>query len=448
MYASNSISTHEKPACRNRAHRAPRTHRQQHRRSQQPLARVPTALGPTAFAVGRWRWHSSPIWTCWRAAGKRGCTATARGGDGEVTLQRRWPRLHRLTLLSSLNEETFYGLDCPCLQKVAPGTWERPQPESGASPGRGTKAGLSHRISVSLQKPRLSSDLQPSGQSPAEVGVQVTLAEGHPVKTFRQAAILVVAVTKLLKRPSHHDFADSDLGSFLDAVFGRVCGVGEVTGGRCVLGGGVLSPLGTLAPLLTVCRPAEPVAFQRFDSSYAGAPVYRYIRSQSFDIHDIDHKCFTLESPTQLVALHLQGPSANRKGEETPVLSRSLLCLPPRQQPAHPVSLLRSEAQHCSVPAQELEGQRRGHADTRGAGHQGVQALHVLRDERRRAHAAAGGEWAWRQHPASRPPTPCPRALPASLVPQPGGETRPLPLISASSRCRRPTSAGTLTASS
>uniref|UniRef100_A0A8B9PHD1 Interleukin-1 n=1 Tax=Apteryx owenii TaxID=8824 RepID=A0A8B9PHD1_APTOW len=180
---------------------------------------------------------------------------------------------------SSLNEETFYGLDCPCLQK----------------------------------KPRLSSDLQPSGQSPAEVGVQVTLAEGHPVKTFRQAAILVVAVTKLLKRPSHHDFADSDLGSFLDAVFGRVCGVGEVTGGRCVLGGGVLSPLGTLAPLLTVCRPAEPVAFQRFDSSYAGAPVYRYIRSQSFDIHDIDHKCFTLESPTQLVALHLQGPSANRK---------------------------------------------------------------------------------------------------------------------------------------
>nr|XP_013797744.1 PREDICTED: interleukin-1 beta-like isoform X3 [Apteryx mantelli mantelli] len=177
---------------------------------------------------------------------------------------------------SSLNEETFYGLDCPCLQKVTPGTWEWPQPEPGASLGRGTKAGLSHRISVSLQKPRLSSDLQPSGQSPAEVGVQVTLAEGHPTKTFRQAAILVVAVTKLLKRPSHHDFSDSDLGSFLDAVF-------------------------------------EPVAFQRFDSSYAGAPVYRYIRSQSFDIHDIDHKCFTLESPTQLVALHLQGPSANRK---------------------------------------------------------------------------------------------------------------------------------------
>nr|XP_013797743.1 PREDICTED: uncharacterized protein LOC106484152 isoform X2 [Apteryx mantelli mantelli] len=246
---------------------------------------------------------------------------------------------------SSLNEETFYGLDCPCLQK----------------------------------KPRLSSDLQPSGQSPAEVGVQVTLAEGHPTKTFRQAAILVVAVTKLLKRPSHHDFSDSDLGSFLDAVF-------------------------------------EPVAFQRFDSSYAGAPVYRYIRSQSFDIHDIDHKCFTLESPTQLVALHLQGPSANRKGEETPVPSRSLLCLPPRQQPAHPVSLLRSEAQHRSVPAQELEGQRRGHADTRGTGHQGVQALHVLRDERRQAHAAAGGGRHQQGHRQLR-------ADPLHLLPpgQPGG---------------------------
>ncbi|NXE57699.1 IL1B protein, partial [Casuarius casuarius] len=143
---------------------------------------------------------------------------------------------------SSLNEETFYGLDCPCLQK----------------------------------KPRLSSDLSSSGQSPAEVDIQVTLAEEHPAKTFRQAAVLVVAMTKLLKRPSHHDFADSDLGSFLDAVF-------------------------------------EPVPFQRFESSYAGAPVYRYTRSLSFDILDIKHKCFVLESPTQLVALHLQGPSASRK---------------------------------------------------------------------------------------------------------------------------------------
>ncbi|XP_074020304.1 interleukin-1 receptor antagonist protein-like isoform X2 [Numenius arquata] len=137
----------------------------------------------------------------------------------------------------SLNEETFYGPDCLCLQK----------------------------------KPRLDSEVTLPG-----VGIQVTVTKGHPAKTFRQAAVLVVAVTKLLKRPAHKDFADSDLGGFLDEIF-------------------------------------EPISFQRVSSSSAGAPVYRYTRSQSFDILDIDQKCFVLESPTQLVALHLQGPSAGQK---------------------------------------------------------------------------------------------------------------------------------------
>ncbi|XP_010142103.1 PREDICTED: interleukin-1 beta, partial [Buceros rhinoceros silvestris] len=99
---------------------------------------------------------------------------------------------------------------------------------------------------------------------------------GHSARTFRQAAILTVAVTKLLKRPACKDFANSDLGDFLDEIF-------------------------------------EPVSFQRVEDSYSGAPVYRYTRSQSFDILDIDQKCFVLESPTQLVALHLQGPSARQK---------------------------------------------------------------------------------------------------------------------------------------
>ncbi|KAM6331266.1 interleukin-1 beta isoform 3-T4 [Alca torda] len=138
---------------------------------------------------------------------------------------------------SSLNEETFYDPDCLCLQK----------------------------------KPRL--DLEVA--SP-EVGIQVTVTKGHCTRTFRQAAVLVVAVTKLLKQPTHKDFADSDLGGFLDDIF-------------------------------------EPVSFQQIEGSYAGAPIYRYTRSQSFDILDIDQKCFVLESPTQLVALHLQGPSAGRK---------------------------------------------------------------------------------------------------------------------------------------
>ncbi|NWY47457.1 IL1B protein, partial [Sylvia atricapilla] len=137
---------------------------------------------------------------------------------------------------SSLNEETLYGPNCPCLHK----------------------------------KPQLDLEVTSPG-----VGIQVTVTKGHLSRTFRQAAVLVVAVTRLLKQPSH-DFADSDLGSFLDDIF-------------------------------------EPVSFECIRGNYTRAPVFRYTRSQSFDILDIDHKCFVLESPTQLVALHLQGPSAGRK---------------------------------------------------------------------------------------------------------------------------------------
>uniref|UniRef100_A0A8D2PF29 Interleukin-1 n=1 Tax=Zosterops lateralis melanops TaxID=1220523 RepID=A0A8D2PF29_ZOSLA len=140
---------------------------------------------------------------------------------------------------NSLNEETLYGPNCPCLQK----------------------------------KPRLDLEVTSPG-----VGIQVTVTKGHLSRTFRQAAILVVAVTKFLKQPLHNDFADSDLGSFLEDIF-------------------------------------EPISFECIKGSYTKAPVFRYTRSQSFDILDIDHKCFVLESPTQLVALHLQGPSAGRKGE-------------------------------------------------------------------------------------------------------------------------------------
>lgn len=138
---------------------------------------------------------------------------------------------------SSLNEETLYGPNCLCPQK----------------------------------KPRLDLEVTSPG-----VGIQVKVTKGHPSRTFRQAAILVAAVTKLLKQPSHNDFVDSDLGSFFNDVF-------------------------------------EPISFQCIKGSYTRAPVFRYTRSQSFDIRDLDHKCFVLESPTQLVALHLQGPSAGRK---------------------------------------------------------------------------------------------------------------------------------------
>ncbi|XP_074419564.1 interleukin-1 beta-like isoform X1 [Larus michahellis] len=174
---------------------------------------------------------------------------------------------------SSLNEETFYGPDCLCLQK----------------------------------KPRL--DLEVA--SP-EVGIQVTVTKGHGTRTFRRAAVLVVAVTKLLKRPAHKDFADSDLGGFLDDIFGMGTWHQGCHPSQGMLLGDAIGP-GCITILLTISLPAEPVSFQRIEGSYTGAPIYRYTRSQSFDILDIDQKCFVLESPTQLVALHLQGPSAGQK---------------------------------------------------------------------------------------------------------------------------------------
>ncbi|KAK2513930.1 Il1b [Columba livia] len=81
---------------------------------------------------------------------------------------------------SSLNEETFYGPNCLCLQK----------------------------------KPRLDLEATSPG-----VGIQVMATKGHPTRTFRRAAVLMVAISKLLKRPAHKDFADSDLGDFLDDIF-------------------------------------------------------------------------------------------------------------------------------------------------------------------------------------------------------------------------------------
>ncbi|KAM6331264.1 interleukin-1 beta isoform 1-T2 [Alca torda] len=222
-----------------RAQRAPERHCQQDRQEQaakrHSIQEIPASLCP-GFRSRQQRWRSSPIWTHWGAAGKCGCARWGHWGHN-AALMPWWPWLHHLSFPSSLNEETFYDPDCLCLQK----------------------------------KPRL--DLEVA--SP-EVGIQVTVTKGHCTRTFRQAAVLVVAVTKLLKQPTHKDFADSDLGGFLDDIF-------------------------------------EPVSFQQIEGSYAGAPIYRYTRSQSFDILDIDQKCFVLESPTQLVALHLQGPSAGRK---------------------------------------------------------------------------------------------------------------------------------------
>uniref|UniRef100_A0A8V0Z608 Interleukin-1 n=4 Tax=Gallus gallus TaxID=9031 RepID=A0A8V0Z608_CHICK len=163
---------------------------------------------------------------------------------------------------SSLSEETFYGPSCLCLQKVRMGGL-------GGTVARGRGSVGHSAAALSPQKPRLDSEH-------TTVDVQVTVRKGRGARSFRRAAVLVVAMTKLLRRPRSRDFADSDLSALLEEVF-------------------------------------EPVTFQRLESSYAGAPAFRYTRSQSFDIFDINQKCFVLESPTQLVALHLQGPSSSQK---------------------------------------------------------------------------------------------------------------------------------------
>lgn len=96
---------------------------------------------------------------------------------------------------------------------------------------------------------------------------------------------------------------------------------------------------GVLLPPADLLSPAEPVTFQRLESSYAGAPAFRYTRSQSFDIFDINQKCFVLESPTQLVALHLQGPSSSQKGDSTTSLSLPPVPVPTPYPCPYPLSL-------------------------------------------------------------------------------------------------------------
>ncbi|XP_075300758.1 uncharacterized protein LOC104338114 isoform X3 [Opisthocomus hoazin] len=210
---------------------------------------------------------------------------------------------------SSLNDETFYGPDWPCPQKVMQGRWKRPWDPCDE------EAELSPHVPFIPQKPHLDLELTSPG-----VGIQVTLTKGHPARTFRQAAVLVVAVTKFQKRPVHEDFADSDLGCFLDEIF---AGRGELRRGTCL--------------------PLHPL------------PVLRHPRHR---------------------------PEVLRAGVAHPAGSPA---------PTGTLRRAESEAQHRSVPSPAVAGWPRDHAAAGGIGHQGLPALHVMRDERRRARAAAGG---------------------------------------------------------
>lgn len=119
----------------------------------------------------------------------------------------------------------MYGPHCLCPQKVRLWRWEG----WGAC---SVEASLSPCIPFLPQKPRLDLEVTKPG-----VDIQVTVTKGHLSRTFRQAATLVVAVTKLQKQPSHKNFADSDLGSFLDDIFGMRVVSGVSPQAEDILGG-------------------------------------------------------------------------------------------------------------------------------------------------------------------------------------------------------------------
>lgn len=163
--------------------------------------------------LSRWaqRWRSFPTWTCWRAAGER------RDGPGAHRVSElRVAQSSQSALLPSLSEETFYGPSCLCLQKVRMGGL-------GGTVARGRGSVGHSAAALSPQKPRLDSEH-------TTVDVQVTVRKGRGARSFRRAAVLVVAMTKLLRRPRSRDFADSDLSALLEEVFGRSAALEEEEG--------------------------------------------------------------------------------------------------------------------------------------------------------------------------------------------------------------------------
>ncbi|NP_001303977.1 interleukin-1 beta [Pelodiscus sinensis] len=107
--------------------------------------------------------------------------------------------------------------------------------------------------------------------SACDMGIQLKYTEKTSLRTFRRSVVLLVALEKM-KKPKATLFSDNDLSSILDAVF-------------------------------------ETVSFESHSVTYAVNSIYRYLRSISCEIRDTDQKCFKLEAPAQLVAMHLQGPN-------------------------------------------------------------------------------------------------------------------------------------------
>uniref|UniRef100_A0A674I3J7 Interleukin-1 n=1 Tax=Terrapene triunguis TaxID=2587831 RepID=A0A674I3J7_9SAUR len=124
----------------------------------------------------------------------------------------------------------------------------------------------------------LSSDQGPSpcslsqSLSACDVGIQLQFTEQTSRQVFRRSVVLVVAIEKMKKASKARPFTDDDLRSIFDTVF-------------------------------------ETISFERHNVTHAVDSIYRYFRSISYEIRDTDQKCFKLEAPAQLVAMHLQGPN-------------------------------------------------------------------------------------------------------------------------------------------
>uniref|UniRef100_A0A8C0H2M2 Interleukin-1 n=1 Tax=Chelonoidis abingdonii TaxID=106734 RepID=A0A8C0H2M2_CHEAB len=105
-----------------------------------------------------------------------------------------------------------------------------------------------------------------------DVGIQLQFTERTSSKVFRRSVVLVVAIEKMKKASKARPFTDDDLRGILDTVF-------------------------------------ETISFESHNVTHAVDSIYRYFRSISYEIRDTDQKCFKLEAPAQLVAVHLQGPN-------------------------------------------------------------------------------------------------------------------------------------------
>nr|XP_060643334.1 interleukin-1 beta [Anolis sagrei ordinatus] len=109
-----------------------------------------------------------------------------------------------------------------------------------------------------------------------ELGIQVEICKQASAKGFRKAAIIVVALERMRKHSPARFFSDEDLMDILSTVL-------------------------------------EPIDVDTCSVTYATDSTYQFSEDVSYDIQDIEQKSLVLcEAPTELVALHLQGPNINQ----------------------------------------------------------------------------------------------------------------------------------------